>query len=97
MTISWSLPGPVSITITQKINLIPEKTTLRIQNTTLEIYFVYLVSKDPASFFADMQLRMIIHIICHSSSCPLPYLSPFFTDGNNNFHKGKFTNNTPAH
>lgn len=53
------------------------KTILWIQNTTLEIHFVYLVSKDPVSFFADRQLRMIIHIICHSSAANSLVLLPF--------------------
>lgn len=80
----------------QETNLTLGKATLWIRKTTLEIHFVYLVSKDPASFFADMQLRMIIHVICHSSSCPLPHPSPFSIDGSNNFQKGKFANNTPT-
>lgn len=93
MTISWSLPGPVSITISRKSISHWGKKILWIQNTTLEIYFVYLVSKDPASFFADMQLRMIIHIICHSTSCPTPHL---FIDGNNDFQQVKITNKIPT-
>lgn len=77
----------------QEINLTLGKKILWIRNTTLEIYFVYLVSKDPASFFADMQLRMIIHIICHSTSCPTPHL---FIDGNNDFQQVKIINKIPT-